>query len=100
MLVMRSAWRTFETDFQTTIDNLTRHTSFLDAEITFLHRKNIEFDIKEGNAFRQRTDKAFDLISQSTESRAVERPISTSNSDFESNKYSLSRSFQKLIQLR
>jgi hypothetical protein len=71
-------------DFQKTIDSLTRHTDFLDAEITLLHRKNIEFDIKQGSGFREKTGKALDFISQSIVAHAGEQPTARINVDFES----------------
>jgi hypothetical protein len=92
-LVIRSIWRNFETDFQKTIDSLTRHTAFLDAEITLLHRKNIEVDIKQGNGFREKADKALDFISQSIVAHAGKRPTAKINVGFESER-PLSSMFQ------
>lgn len=71
-------------DFQKTIDSLTRHTTFLDAEITLVHRKNIEVDIKQGSGFREKTEKALDFISQSLVAHAEERLSTRINVDFES----------------
>lgn len=72
-VLVKGIWKSLESEFQVTLDSLSRLTSLLEAEITLAHRGYVKGDIEEQKPYRKQTCQTLDKLLQTSSHKPTER---------------------------